>query len=207
MKLAQIPVALALIALLSGAASPAPAGLDLEDLAEMKLAHGGYTFSLNNAYWASARGAEIVPVLAKMLKHENGFKDESAFPFNAIWALGRIATPAAVKVLKSYQAGKHRHDASLAIRAAELRIHLHDRDVGVTIRDDSALFQAADHASKTLKTVNRGTPVKVLAFGLPGPKGQTGPFGNPSHFDKVKLLPKGPTGYLERAADDFSTVY
>jgi hypothetical protein len=204
------------VAALQGAAKPKgmpgadKLGLSLQDQAEIKLTQGGYQDTLEGAYWASAQGTSIVPVLGKLLITEQQYlKDEkayTAFPFNAIWALGRIATPAAVAALKKYQAGKHSHDASLAIKAAELRIKLKDKEVGVTLRDEVDLFQAADHDSKKLKTLKRGTPVRALRYRVINAK-QEGPRGGNAHFDQVKLLPNGPTGFLERAGDDFGTIY
>lgn len=204
-------VAITLAAVLMGAArptaKPSNGGFDLAEIAEMQLAHGGYEHTLPNAYWASGQGAKIVPVLSDMLMHDTKYTDASAFPFNAIWALGRIATPDALKALKKYQAGKHRHDATLAIKACSLRIKLKDKEVGVTIREDAQLFASADEKSKVLATLKPGTPVRVLHYRAMGPDGQLGPTGDTTHFDQVQLLPKGPVGFLERAGDDFATIY
>jgi hypothetical protein len=216
MTTARFLVAAMVAVALHGAAKPKgipgakELGLSLLEQAEIKLTQGGYLDTLNGAYWASAQGPELVPVLGKMLLKEHDYlKDEkayTAFPFNAIWALGRIASPAAVAALKKYQAGKHTHDASLAIKAAELRIRLKDKEVGVSAREDAELYQAADHDTKVLKVLKRGTPVKALKYRIINAK-QEGPRGGNAHFDQVKLLPNGPTGFLERAGDDFATIY
>lgn len=193
------------------AVSPPPGALSLAEEADMKLCHGGYLLTLENAYWASAQGPSIVPILAKLLAHEKELLRDpdtmtSAFPFNAIWALGRIATPASLAVLQRYQAGRHDRDASLSIAAAKLRLKLHDQEVGVTIREDQPLYAKGDHTSKVLATLRKGTPVRARAYRIRNLK-QEGPRGSVATFDKVYVLPKGPEGYLERAGDDFSTVY
>jgi hypothetical protein len=216
MTTARFLVGAFVIVALSGAAAPKgmpgakQLGLTLQDQAEIKLTQGAYLDTLGGAYWASAQGEPMVPVLGQMLLKEKTYlKDEKAFvafPFNAIWALGRIASPKAVAALKKYQAGKHTHDASLAIKAAELRIKLKDKEAGVSLREDAKLFSAADHDSKVIKTLAKGTPVRVLKYRVVNEK-QTGPRGDKAHFDHVKLLPKGPEGYLERAGDDFATIY
>jgi hypothetical protein len=185
-------------------------GLSLLQIAEMKLTQGDYFGTLKGAYWASGVGEPIVPVLAQMLENERKYgKDERAFiafPFNAIWALGRIASPASIAALQKYQAGKHGHDASLAIKAALLRRKHKDKEVGVSLREDAKLFASASHDAKVLKTLAKGTPVKALAFRLPNLK-QKNARGEVATFDHVRLLPSGPEGYLERAGDDFATIY
>ncbi|MDB5100754.1 MAG: hypothetical protein JWM80_5175 [Cyanobacteria bacterium RYN_339] len=216
MTTVRLLLAMAVVAALSGATKPMgmpgakQLGLSLQDQAELKLTQGAYLDTLNSAYWASGQGEPIVPVLGGMLMKEKTFLNDEktfvAFPFNAIWALGRIASPKAVAALKKYQAGKHLHDASLAIKAAELRIKLKDKEVGVSLREDASLFPAADHDGKVIKVLKRGTPVKALKFHIVNQK-QAGPRGGKATFDRVKLLPNGPEGFLERAGDDFATIY
>ena len=153
----------------------------------------------------------MVPILGKLLAKEKTFLHDpacahSAFPFNAIWALGRISSPAAIAILKKYQAGPHDHDASFAIKAAELRRKSHDKEMGVTSREEVPLLAGASHSSKVLRMLKRGTAVRVLKFRVPNPK-ERGPRGGLAHFDQVKVLPKGPNGFIERAGDDFATIY
>ena len=131
----------------------------------------------------------------------------TAFPFNAIWALGRIGTPKALAALERYQKGPHAHDAKLAIKAAKLRIQKHDKEVGVSSREDAQLFAAPNAKSKVLKVLVRGTPVKALSYRLASPSHEKAPGGGEAHYDQVKVLPNGPTGYLQRAGDDFATIY
>ena len=195
--------------------SPSPPIIDLEELtlrAELRMVKSGdYFQTLEGAYWASSVGERIVPILADLLEKEKHYLADStgphtAFPFNVIWALGRIASPASIAVLKKYQAGKHDHDASFAIKAALLRQKFHDKEVGVTSREDVPLYTSASHASKVLKTLKRGTPVKALKYRVIN-KTEKNARGGEAHFDQVKLLPKGPMGFIERAGDDFTSIY
>jgi hypothetical protein len=170
------------------------------------LVNNGYYFSIHEAYWAADQGPDIIPVLADMLpRHDeyfNRFGTTAAFPFNAIWALGEMKNPRALRVLKHYYARTHDRDAAEAIQAFELRRrHSFSWRYGV-LSDDKELSSGPSQKSPIVAHLKEGEPIKALKDHIENRKELDARNGY-ALYDYVRSLRTGRTGYIVRASDDF----
>jgi hypothetical protein len=188
---------------LAGAAGP-PLTLPV---VENRMIRGSYLDTLNAAYWAVAQGEAVVPLLAQLLDNRAKYAKElggatGAFPFNAVWALGRIPKSGALKVLEKYYFATKDPTAALAIQGWKLREREQNPRYGVLAKD-AALLEYPEEKARVHKRLKAGQQVKVLHEKNPNPR-EVGPRGGPVFYDRVDLIPSGEQGYILRAGDDFT---
>lgn len=184
---------------------------------ERQILSPAYVDSLYAASWAAEQGPRAVPTLEKLAarsasllkKAEREGSTLGAFPFNAVWALGRIPGPQAGAALARLAAGPNpevRTMAAHALAAHKLRA-AKGAGYGVYARGQTAELRAApSESANVLRTLKPGAAVRILRENVENPK-ETGPRGGPTAFDYVEVLPSGPRGYVERAGDGFSPFY
>ncbi len=175
--------------------------------AEDRLVRGGYIETLMNAHWAVEQGAPIVAILGRMLAQSKTYEKEmggvtGAFPFDAVWALAHIPKASALEVLEKYGAASHDPSVALAIKGWKLRSQKKAAGYGVLI-NDAALLEKPSGSSRVARQLRAGQAVQIEQTMITSP-GEEGPRSGPAHYDRVKLLPGGPRGYIGRAGDDFS---
>ncbi len=180
--------------------------LTLQDV-EKRLVRGSYLDTLNAAYWAAFQGEAVVPLLAKLLENRSKYAKElggatGAFPFNALWALGRIPKTSSLLVLEKYYFATKDPTAALAIQGWNLRMTEQSSRYGV-LANNATLLERPEEKARVLKNLKAGQQVKVLHEKSPNPK-EVGPRGGPMFYDRVDLLPSGEQGYIPRAGDEFS---
>jgi hypothetical protein len=203
--------ALGVLLLLAGAlwwpiSSPAGTSLSLGEV-ENRLVRGGYLETLQNAHWAVEQGEAIVPLLGRLLQKRRAYDKElggatGAFPFNALWALGHIPQPSALRVLEKYDAASRDPSAALAIKGWKLRAASKGPSYGV-LTNDAPLLEKPAATARVLKELKAGQPVKIESASLTSPD-EEGPRGGPAYYDRVDLIPGGEPGFISRAGDDFS---
>ena len=174
---------------------------------EGRMVRGGYLDTLNAAYWAVAQGEAVVPLLAQLLDNRAKYAKElggatGAFPFNAVWALGRIPKSGSLKVLEKYYFATKDPAAALAMQGWKLRERERSPRYGVLAKD-AALLEYPEEKARVLKRIKAGQQVKVLHEKNPNPR-EVGPRGGPIYYDRVDLVPSGEQGYIPRAGDDFT---
>lgn len=174
---------------------------------ESRMVRGGYLDTLNAAYWAAAQGEAVVPLLAQLLDNRAKYAKElggatGAFPFNAVWALGRIPKSGSLKVLEKYYSATKDPTAVLAMQGWKLREREQSPRYGVLAKD-AALLEYPEEQARVLKRLKAGQQVKVLHEKNPNPR-EVGPRGGPVYYDRVDLIPSGEQGYIIRAGDDFT---
>jgi hypothetical protein len=174
---------------------------------ENRMVRGGYLDTLNAAYWAAAQGEAVVPLLAQLLDNRAKYAKElggatGAFPFNALWALGRIPKSVSRQVLEKYYFATKDPMAALALQGWKLRDREQNPRYGVLAKD-AALLESAEEQARVLKRLKAGQQVKVLHEKNPNPR-EVGPRGGPVYYDRVDLVPSGEQGYIIRAGDDFT---
>ncbi len=199
-------VLLALLAWGSGAAAGQPL---TQRAVEKKMVAGGYLDTLWAAYWAVDQGPAIVPILAAMLARQKRYEAAQggatgAFPFNALWALAHIPAPAAQAALEQYYARSRDATAALALKGFKLRQAHPGPPCGVLL-NDSELLAAPQENSQVRQQLPAGQPLEILQEKVENAQ-EEGPRGGPAYYDRVRLLPGGPEGYIRRAGDGFSPV-
>ncbi len=198
---------LMLVGLMAGsAAAAARPALTLPE-AEKLLVRGGYLDTLNAAYWAVAQGEAIVPILARLLANREKYAQElggatGAFPFNVVWALGRIPKSSSLQVLEKYYFTTKDPLAALAMKGWRLRAREENPRYGVLAKD-AVLLESSDQQARVLKRIKSGQQVKILHEKNSNPR-EVGPRGGPMFYDRVELLPSGEQGFIPRAGDDFT---
>jgi len=174
---------------------------------ENRMIRGAYLDTLNAAYWAAAQGEAVVPLLAQLLDNRAKYEKElggatGAFPFNAVWALGRIPKSGSLKVLEKYYFTTKDPTAALAMQGWKLREREQSPRYGVLAKD-AQLLEYPEEKARVLKRIKAGQQVKVLHEKNPNPR-EVGPRGGPVFYDRVDLIPSGEQGYIIRAGDDFT---
>jgi hypothetical protein len=174
---------------------------------ENRMIRGGYLDTLNAAYWAAAQGEAVVPLLAQLLDNRAKYDKElggatGAFPFNALWALGRIPKSGSLKVLEKYYFATKDSTAALAMQGWKLREREQSPRYGVLAKD-AKLLEYPEEKARVLKRLKAGQQVKVLHEKNSNPR-EVGPRGGPVFYDRVDLIPSGEQGYIIRAGDDFT---
>jgi len=174
---------------------------------ENRMVRGGYLDTLNAAYWAVAQGEAVVPLLAQLLDNRAKYAKElggatGAFPFNAVWALGRIPKSESLQVLEKYYFATKDPAAALAMQGWNLREREQNPRYGVLAKD-AALLEHPEEEALVLKKLKAGQQVKVLYERIPNPR-EVGPRGGPVYYDRVDLVSTGEQGYILRAGDDFT---
>jgi hypothetical protein len=187
------------------AASPGWSALTLAQV-EQRLVRGGYGTTLDAAHWAVQQGEAIVPLLQEMLKRRQLYEKQlegatGAYPFNVVWALGQISSPAALAVLETYYAQSKDDTAGLAIKAVRLRQAKGSRAFGVLLSDKNLYAQPSLEA-KVVKELRGGQEIMIIKARIVNPK-EEGPRGGPAIFDQVEVAPTGEQGFVERAGDGF----
>ncbi len=203
----------ALVLLAAPAPAQSPGGPVPLSVVERKLLPGAYVDSLEGAQWAAAEGARAVPSLERMLLRAPSYAERaetSAFPFNAVWALGRIPGPRSAAALGRVRAAAKdpglRTMVGHALAAHRLRAQK-GAACGVFGRGSlPQLYAEASTASRVLQTLPQGQAVRVLRENVVNEK-EEGPRGGPTEFDRVSLLPSGRTGYVQRVGDLFPSFY
>ena len=198
---------LMLVGLVAGsAAAAAPPALTLP-VVEQRLVRGGYLDTLNAAYWAVAQGEAVGPILAPLLANREKYAKEAggatgAFPFNVVWALGRIPKSSSLQVLEKYYFATKDPLAALAMQGWKLRAREESPRYGVLAKD-AVLLESPDKQARVLKRIKPGQQVKILHEKNPNPR-EVEPRGGPMFYDRVDLVPSGEQGYIPRAGDDFT---
>lgn len=174
---------------------------------EDRMVRGGYLDTLNAAYWAAAQGEAVVPLLAQLLGNREKYAKElggatGAFPFNAVWALGRIGKSVSLQVLEKYYFATKDPMAALAMQGWKLRDRERSPRYGVLAKD-ATLLEYPEEKARVLKRLKAGQQVKVLNEKNHNPR-EVGPRGGPVFYDRVDLVPSGEQGYITRAGDDFT---
>ncbi|MBM4283918.1 MAG: hypothetical protein FJ128_01535 [Deltaproteobacteria bacterium] len=187
------------------AAAPGHGALTLAQV-EQRLVRGGYGATLNAAHWAVQQGEAIVPLLAQLLERRQIYEQQlggatGAYPFNAVWALGQLSSPAALGVLERYFAKTRDDTAGLAIKAVKLRRTKQSRAFAVLL-SDKTLYAQASLEAKAVKDLQGGQEIRIIKAGIVNPK-EEGPRGGPAMFDQVEVVPTGEQGFVERAGDGF----
>jgi hypothetical protein len=177
----------------------------LEQL-EQKLVRGSYLDTLHAAPWAAAQGEAVVPQLAAMLARGQKYDEQwegatGAYPFNVIWALAQISTPASLQVLEHYFSRTDNEAAGFGIKGVKLRLEQKNRQYGVLL-SDKPLLAGASQTARSLRELKAGQAVRILQARVVN-AAEEGPRGGPALFDYVEVLPSGPKGYVERAGDGF----
>jgi len=217
-------VLLALLLLTAAASLPVPTAhaqkaakpLTLSAV-ENRILIPAYVDSLEAATWAAQQGPRAVPFLEKLVAQHAVYEKRAeqkgdvlgAFPFNAVWALGRIPgkeAAAALSRLASSSDTSVRPMVVHALAAHRLRA-AKGTGYGVYARGQTAsLYAAPSGSAKVVKTLRPGQAVHILRERIENPK-EEGPRGGPTAFDYVEVLPGGPKGYIERAGDGFTPFY
>jgi hypothetical protein len=180
---------------------------------ERKLLPGAYVDSLEGAQWAASEGVRAVPALERMLLRAPSYAERaetSAFPFNAVWALGRIPGAQSAAALGRVRAATKDQDLRAMIGHALTAHRLRAQKgaaCGVFGRGSlPELYAAPSTGSRVLQALPQGQAVRVLKEHLVNDK-EEGPRGGPTEFDRVSLLPSGRTGYVQRTGDLFPSFY
>lgn len=149
----------------------------------------------NGSFLWEALDIRAIPYLNRLLYHPC-----NEVRYYAVMSLGRIGKGR--EVLSALQQALQDSDesvrslASLAMKRYQL-IPQWTKRVHVTVSDVELIGNL--NVGSPTKRLPEGTPIVVLRWNIPSPKGEVLPPGNIATFDFVQIVETGETGYLLRA--------